>query len=739
MLFKKHWLFLFLAIVVSCLWVVTTSWAQKKRLTYQQVYQRREPKLLGSLPKIEGWLDDEYYLEWKSVEKKETAKSQLLKVNAASGKAIIQIDSQELKAILPKGISLPTAADKTKDYTEFIFEHKDDLYYFSAKRKLFKRLTASASPENNPKFSPNAKWVAYTKAHNLYAMEIETGLERQLTDNGSETLYNGWASWVYYEEILGRASRYAAFWWAPNSEMIAFLRFDDSPVPEFPLFGADGVHGELEVAHYPKAGDPNPKVKLGIVHLKTGNIVWVDIDENADHYVAWPFWTPDSKQLFFQWMNRGQDNIKIYAADPATGEKTEIYDEKQPAWVEFFEDLYLFNDGSGFLLRSDRDGWSHLYYYDLKGRLKQRLTSGEWSVTDIALVDEKHKMVYFHRTHNNVTETHLYQVCLRGKNVERLTEIPGNHRCVVSPGGKFFIDTYSNINQPTKIELYSIGGKFIRTLGDQKLDIMDEYDLGKVELFTIPSGDGYDLPAVWTLPPDFDESKKYPVIFSIYGGPGAATVRNSFQRLSRHYLAQHGIITLSVDHRGSGHFGKKGMALMHRNLGKWEMHDLMAAVEWLRRLQYIDPDRIGITGGSYGGYTSCMALTYGADYFTHGIAHFSVTDWKLYDTVYTERYMDTPAENPEGYEFGSVMTHADKYKGTMLITHGTMDDNVHMQNTIQFIEKLQTLNKDFELMLYPNDRHGIRPPKRDHLTRENVQFWFRHFLGQDLILEEKGD
>ncbi|MFQ5750522.1 MAG: S9 family peptidase [bacterium] len=731
---NKTRLFLISVTVLILCAIVTTGWTQKKMLTYQQVYRRGEPKLLGSLPRIQGWLDDQHYLELKS-DKEDKTKTQLMKVNAATGEESIFLDYQALNEKLPKGFTMQRSAARTKDFTGFVFNQKNDLYYFSIRTEEFKRLTATASPENNPKFSPDGKLIAYTREHNLYVIEVATGLEHQLTNDGSDVVYNGWASWVYYEEILGRSSRYAAFWWAPNSEMIAFMRFDDSPVPEFPIFRADGVHGELEIEHYPKPGDANPMVRLGVVHLETGKIDWVDVDEHADHYVAWPFWTPDSKQLFFQWMNRGQDHIKIYSADPLTGEKTEIYDETQISWVDFFTDLYFFKDGSGFLLRTDKDGWSHLYLHDLTGHLKRRLTKGAWRVSNIELVDEKNKTIYFRHTLNNATETHLSRVSFDGKNLKRLTNIAGNHRCMISPAGSYFIDTYSNIKQPTKMDLVSTDGKFIRTLGDQKLALLDEYDLGKVELFTIPSGDGYDLPAIWTLPPNLDKTQKYPVIFQIYSGPGATTVTNSFTRLSNHFMAQNGIIIISVDHRGSNHFGKKGRALMHRNLGKWEMHDLIAAVKWLRELPFIDPERIGITGGSYGGYTTCMAMTYGADYFTHGIAQYSVTDWKLYDTVYTERYMDTPAENPEGYEFGSVMTHLDKYKGPMLITHGTMDDNVHMQNTIQLIDKLEDMEKDFELMLYPNERHGVRFPKRNHAVKENVQFWFRHFLHKELSLD----
>lgn len=722
-------------------WLVTFSllgmtysdnWAQKKRLTFNQVFKGAEPKLLGNLPMIVGWLDEKHYLEWQIVGTGPKATRKVLRVNARTGESSIYFDEEKHKDLLSEGFSLQSFEDRLEDYSGFLFNSENDLYYYSPLKRIFRQITATPAPEKNGKFSPNGRYVAYTRQNNLYALDLESGLERQLTCDGSETVYNGYASWVYYEEILGRASRYAAFWWAPNSNMIAFLRFDDSPVPTFPLYRADGVHGELEITRYPKAGDPNPYVRLGIYHLDQNKLVWVDLDERADHYVAWPFWTPDSKQLLFQWMNRGQDQLIIYSADPNTGQIKLIYQEHQDSWVEFFEDLYLFKDGRGMLLRSNKDGWAHLYYHDLDGQLKQRLTSGEWNVNDIALVDEANDLVYFHGSKERSTENHLYVVDLKGKNLKRLTKTPGSHRCQVAPGGKYFIDRHQSIHHPSQLDLCDTEGKIIRTLGTERTPLLDEYDLGKVELFSIPSGDGYDLPAIWVLPPNFDPSQRYPVLFQIYGGPAAATVSNSFPSLRWHYFAQHGIIMISVDHRGSGHFGKKGVALMHRNLGKWEMNDLIEAAKWLCSQPFIDPNRIGIAGGSYGGYTTCMALTYGADYFTHGIAEYSVVDWRLYDSVYTERYMDRPDENPQGYEFGSVLTHADKYKGHLLITHGTMDDNVHMQNTIQLISKLQDLDKDFELMLYPNARHGVGGTKRNHSTRENVQFWFRNFLGKEI-------
>ncbi len=287
--------------------------------------------------------------------------------------------------------------------------------------------------------------------------------------------------------------------------------------------------------------------------------------------------------------------------------------------------------------------------------------------------------------------------------------------------------------------LYRTDGSLVRALGDARTKAADQYTWGRAELFTIPSGDGYDLPASWVLPPDFDPKKSYPVVFNVYGGPNSGTVRNAWPGLAAHYWAERGVISISVDHRGSGHFGKKGVALMHRNLGKWEMADLIAASRWLRAKPFVARDRIGITGSSYGGYTTLMALTYGAGEFSFGIAGSSVSDWQLYDTVYTERYMDTPKENPDGYKAGAVLTYADRYRdGTLRITHGTIDDNVHLQNSMQVVDYLTSNNKTFELMLFPDSRHGIQAGQRAFLTRGTQAFWVRNLLGGKLPEQKVG-
>ncbi len=699
--------------------------AQNKQLTFNQVYLFGEPRILKSAPRLQGWFDDDHYV----MQKRDATTSAIVKVNAKSGEETILLDFNVINPNLDEAeLTAEENIGITKDYTGLLFYDDKDLFFYSVIKNKVSRLTNNEDEEVNPKLSPNGKKVAFTRNKDLYVVDTETGKEIRLTNDASDVIYNGYASWVYMEEIIGRSLNYRAFWWAPNSEMIAFLRFDDTPVPKFPLYKLDNVHGEIEWERYPKSGDPNPIVKMGIAHINANNIIWIDEDESADQYTAWPFWSPESKQLFYQVLNRGQDDLQILSANPETGKNKLVYEEKNTTWVEFFEDIHILKNNKGFILRSEQDGWRHLYYYDMNGKLKKQLTSGEWNVSDIKLVDEENQKIYFEANKGERLETHLFIVDFEGDNIEQLTSIPGTHNATVSPKGKYFYDTYSDINTPGKMDLCDDEGELIKNLGDRKSKIYNEYKLGKTELFTIKTEDGFELPALWILPPDFDSSKKYPVLFSVYGGPGGTDVKNTFSAyLDRYFISQSGIIYFVVDHRASAYFGKKGKSYFYRNAGKVEIEDYITAVKWLKQKSFIDSTKIGITGSSYGGYVTCMALTLGADYFTHGLAEYSVTDWRLYDNVYTERYMDTPEENPNGYNYGSAMTHAEKYKGLLRITHGTMDDNCHMQNTIQLVDKLTTLNKRFELMLYPNERHGVGFPKLMHAQREYVEFWFKNF------------
>ncbi len=711
------------------LFVFSLHAQEKKRLTFEQIFNNAEPKLTKELPNIIGWADDNYYLELKKKEGDKKAK--VYAIDVVSGEEKVHRDLEQYAALVDTGISVANPASNNEAHTRLIYVKNKDLYFLDTGKKSFKQLTKTAAEEKNPILSPDDNYVAFTRDNNLFAIVVNDGKEYQYTSDAADAIYNGWASWVYYEEILGRRSRYRAFWWSPDSRHLAFFRFDDAKVPVFPLYNAEGAHGFLENARYPKPGDPNPEVRVGMVPVTGGSVVWADFNEKDDQYFGAPFWAPDGKQLVVQWMNRGQDNLKLYAVDPETGKKTEIYNETQSSWVDWFESIEFLADNKGFIIKSDKDGWGHLYLYGMAGRLKNKITQGNWTVTNAVHVDEKKRHVYFTAKKEASARTDLYRVRLDGKELTRLTFGAFTHNTQPSPAGTYFITTYSNVAMPQKMALCKSGGAMMQELGDSKTEKFAEYELAKTELFRVMTPDGYDLPVLWTLPLNFDPNKKYPVLISIYGGPEAGTVSDSWRNINLQWLAQEGVIQVAMDHRASGHFGKAGVALMHRNLGKWEMNDYIEVAKWLQAKPFVDKTKICITGGSYGGYVTCMALTYGADYFTHGIALFSVTDWKLYDTHYTERYMDTPAENPEGYKNGSALTFANKYKGVLRIVHGMMDDNVHMQNSIQLVNALEDIGKHFEFMLYPGQRHGVRGTKATHLRNENYRFYYKYLLEKE--------
>lgn len=704
--------------------------SELKKLTFEQVYRFEGESLTKRIPFIRTWADDNHYYAME--------KGKLVKVKAKTGKSRTALDQDKYKDVLKKGMLLVGAADRTKNLNKFLFVKDGDIFLFLRKKKKTVQVTQTKVKEENPRFSPDGKKIAYTACGNLFCYHIDTQKTRQLTKDGSEKILNGYASWVYYEEILGRRGRYKAFWWSPDNEKIVFMRFDQGKVPIFPIFRSKGTYGELEKQHYPKPGFPNPPVRLGIVALANARIEWIDFKDPEDHYLAFPTWNETADTIYFQWLNRDQNHLKILTYDCATKKIDRVYEEKQDTWIDFMEgdDLHLLSGGD-MVLRSSKDGWYHIYYLSNNGEERQ-VTSGEWSVTNIDLVNRKDKVIYFSAKKEDSTETHFYKTCFMGKEIVKLTDFKGSHRVNVSPTGKYFLDSYSSVTTPARLDVRDNTGKLIRRVGDSYSPVMKEYDLGKAELFRITTEDEYKLPAFWILPPGFDKNRKYPVVFSVYGGPGSASVRNSFPRMSHFFLAQQDVIVFSVDHRGSGHFGKKGMDLMHRDLGKWEMHDYVQAVKFLRTLPFVDADKIGITGGSYGGYVTALAVAKESEYFKYGIAGSSVIDWRLYDSVYTERYMDTPQDNPEGYKRSSVLSHIDTYKsGTLRITHGTMDDNVHMQNTMQFVDKALGAGKSLELMVYPGDRHGYRMTNRLDAAKAGLDFWLRKFYNKRFRIPAK--
>ncbi len=685
---------------------------QKKDLTFNEVFVKAPKEIINPLPAQKGWAGNTHYIEYRG----EGKESKPFTVDAKTGQAVPSAPAQVNEASV-------SIKDK-------------DVFYTDAAGKET-RLTKDTVEEKNPTLSPDGKQVAFTHNNDLYSVDISGGKKIRYTSDGSDVIYNGRASWVYYEEILGRPSKYKAFWWSPDSKQIAFMRFDDSQVPVFPLYGSAGQHGYLENTRYPKCGDKNPEVKMGIVNAGKTGTVWTDFNPKDDQYFGTPFWMADSKTLWMQWMNRDQNDLIIYSVKPANGSKSIIYQEKQKTWVDWFDDMYFLKNGQGFILRSDKTGWGHFYYMDLNGKLKKQLTSGNWRVAQLLLVDEKAGEIFFTARKEASTRFDLYKVSLKGGEPKRLTFGNYDHNVSLSPDGSYFITSYSNLQTPAKTALLDKNGKLIRGLANSQGAGYGNYNLPKTDLVYYKTRDGLDLPMTITLPLNFDKNKKYPVWISIYGGPDAGTVYDRWKSPmgQNYWWAKEGMIQVAIDNRSAGHLGKTGMNYIYRQLGKYETDDYIDAVNSLKAKGYVNESKIGITGGSFGGYISAMALTYGADVFTHGLANSSPTDWALYDTHYTERYMDKPQDNAEGYKLTSPLTYADKLKGKLRIVHGTMDDNVHMQNSIQLVNKLQDLNKHFEFMLYPGERHSIRGSKARHSSQETTRFLYTHFLEKPLPVD----
>ncbi|HEX4614039.1 MAG TPA: S9 family peptidase, partial [Urbifossiella sp.] len=566
--------------------------------------------------------------------------------------------------------------------------------------------------------SPDGKRVAFVRGGNLYA--AAGGAEKQLTQDGGGDVLNGRGDWVYEEEIFNRKGR--AFWWSPDSEKIAFLRFDDTPVRRFHLLDLQPNQGKLETYPYPKPGDPNPLVMIGVAGAAGGRPTFLDLTgyPPADTLVARVDWLPDGTGVYAYLQSRTQTwlDLVVWRAPGWAPEK--LFRDTTGAWVDDPGELHFLADGS-FLYPSDRTGYRHLYHYDAAGKLIRAVTSGEWEARAVQRVDEKAGAVYVTGTKDGATRTHLYRASLDGKTLDRLTDSKGSHTVTMAPAGNLFIDRYTDDDTPVQVYVAEAGKGRVRTLDANPVYAREEYRFGRFEKVIVPMPDGFLLNGTLVLPPDFDATKTYPVWLFTYAGPHTQTVREGWNggRLTDQALAATGVVVFRVDPRTASGQGIKSAWPAYKQLGVQELKDLEAAVAWLgERNSWIDLKRVGISGHSYGGFMAGFALTHGKT-FSAGIASGPVTDWSLYDTIYTERYMLTPKENPAGYAAGSVLAAAKNLHGRLLIVHGLMDDNVHAQNSIRLVDALQSAGKDFELMVYPRARHGLVSP---HYTRLQLSF-----------------
>jgi dipeptidyl aminopeptidase/acylaminoacyl peptidase len=570
--------------------------------------------------------------------------------------------------------------------------------------------------------SPDKKFVAFVRNNNLYVQDVSTKKEQALTTDGGEQILNGKADWVYWEELYHRRT-HRAFWWSPDSRHLAFLRFDEMAVPRATVVNYAGVRQVVEITPYPRAGEANPTVKLGIVAATGGPVHWADLSDYAKDSFLIPRvgWLPGGADVYFYIQDRAQTWLDVCTVGTDCDKPQKLFRDTTKAWVEDPGTPSFLKDGSFFLM-SERSGWKHLYHFDKSGKLLRAVTTGDWEVRELKRIDESGGWVYFTGTRDNATGLNFYRIKLDGTSLERLTGSKGDHKVLLSPTCSMFVDYVTGDDAPTQVRLYRVGGSMVRTLDTNPVYLREEFRLGEVERVQIPTPDGFLLEASIHKPVNFDPNKQYPVWFMTYGGPHAPTIRDgSGSRVADEAKANLGFIIFRCDPRSASGKGAISTWTAYRQLGIQELKDIETAIRWLTAKPWVDPARVGMSGHSYGGFMTAYMLTH-SKLFAAGIAGAPVTDWHNYDTIYTERYMSTPQDNPKGYEVTSVVKAAKNLHGKLLLVHGVMDDNVHVQNTLQLAHALQQANRDFEVMLYPTARHGIFGR---HYQRLGIEFMKR--------------
>ena len=592
-------------------------------------------------------------------------------------------------------------------------------------------------------FSPDATKVAFMRDNNLFIKDLKTGEEKQFTKDGLYNhIINGAPDWVYEEEF----SFSQGFYWSPDSKKIAYMKFDESNVREFQMEEFEGLYPDWYSFKYPKAGEDNSIVEIYVYDLESGKTVKMDTGKETDIYLPRIAWTKDANVLAIQRLNRHQNHLEILAADATTGKSRVFYDETNEYYIDITDDWHFLEDGKRFLMTSERSGYNHIYLCNLDGTEAKQLTNGPWDVTSVYGFDGKE--VYFQAAKNTPVDRQIYAVNLKGKMREVIGR-EGTNSATFSNDFSYLININSTISQPRQFELYTNKGKLVRVLEDNHefAEKLNSFNLGEKKLmkisdpaFTLPDGTQVDVDAWQILPPDFDPNKKYPVLIYVYGGPGHQTVNNSWANSDYWWmqlLAQHGIISVSINNRGSGAQGEVFKKMTYLQLGKYETEDMITLAKYMAKQPYVDGSRIGIYGWSYGGFMAANGITKGADVISTAVSVAPVTNWRYYDNVYTERFMRTPQENPDGYDLNSPVHNTAMIKGNYLLCHGSGDDNVHYQNAMELIKAMISNGKQFDLMIYPNKNHGIyggyeygSGECRMHLFNKIDNFLFEHLLGE---------
>lgn len=743
---KKSYVLVFALLTFSA-----TVFAQDKLLTLDDIFNPDAARRVrfGGTPVAVQWAAD-----GKSF--KQVVNGRLMRVRAETGQAEPYFDSASLSAALQRngvkaedatGLANSPGLQFNANESGIVLNHSSDIWYYDIATRNLKKLTSNYDPELEADFSPDGKLVSFVRGNNLFVVDVANAREKQLTRDGrlgEKAIYNGYLDWVYEEELYGRGQR-RGYWWSPDSRYIAFLRLDEANVPRFTIVNDIPIGQTVEVEHYPKAGDPNPVVRLGIADVTKTSLLpnvgriprvgerlppvlqragdaarFVDLAKYKpeDLLIARVAWTPDSKNVLFQALNREQTYLDLNASG-LDGKVRKILTEETPAWVEVYDNPVHFKSaqiGSGFVWQSARNGWRHLYLYDNDGQQITQLTNGKWEIRSLYGVDQANGWVYFSATRDSHIAANAYRVNLRGGEPERLTRGDGLHIASFNSSFTHFVENWSDVNTPPQVRLNTADGTQVRVINANRVDVLGQYKLSKPEFMQVKTRDGFEMEAMMIKPPDFDPSQRYPVFQFTYAGPHAPSVANRWggnRAMWFQMLAQKGYIIWLCDNRSASGKGEESVWPIYKRMYELELRDIEDGLNYLKSLPYVDPMRIGLHGWSYGGSMTAYALTRSKS-FKIGIAGGLVSDWRLYDSIYTERYMLTPQNNRAGYDRNSITAAAKDLHGRLLLIHGSMDDNVHLQNATQFAFELQKAGKQFDQMHYPTQRHGITNPNQVH-------------------------
>jgi dipeptidyl-peptidase-4 len=724
-------------ILVTSLALSTAAGAQKQRYSSLPEALQSSGTLSGrGGPRGVVWIDGGNRFSFSGTDP-QTGRSTIRAYDPATGHDTLLFSGSGLT--FPGGTQ-PFAYESfqwARDFKNLIFQSNfkqlfrrsgtSDFYIYSLGARA---LQLAGKGARTAELSPNGAMLGAERNGDMYVVDLATHRERRLTNDATEHVFNGHFDWVYEEEF-GLAQGWN---WSPDSRHIAYWQVDESKEPEIQLTDYSGLHPTWDRIRIPQPGDSNPKVRIGVADVRSGKKVWLDPHQSGEYYIPRVYWTSRADTLAMIVLNRKQNDMTLLFFDVKTGGSRKVMEETSKTWIDVYDfyagvqDLMSFPERSHeFFWVSDRDGYQHLYRYDYSGKLVQQVTRGSWSVTRIEGTNTAKQLVYFTATNPSPLERQLWMVKFDGSGLQRITTAPGRHEINMSPNTQYFIDSWSSTVQPRQVELWSTTTGKLRTIeaNPQTQQWLASHEYTAPELFTFTTSDGVKIDASMIKPSPFDSTKKYPVVFTIYGGPGSQGVYNDFSTSGwNQWLSQNGYIVVNVNNRGTNNYGRDFMKVVYKQLGKYESHDFAEAATYMRTLPYVDGAHIAIMGGSYGGYSTMFTMEAYPDIFTIGMSNSGVADWRLYDSIYTERYMSVLADNPSGYEQSSVVANAAKLRGRLLMIHSMMDDNVHPQNTMQLFTAFTNAGKDVEARIYPPGHHGAAYNAESARLINQVQFDF---------------